>query len=160
MPSPIARKQPTASQDACSGQACAQSQSNAGTDGCSAINGTLGLRPSELQRICLIHLISGVDEDAPEEMTDNAMATLITGYTEWIGEGDPELTIGWDWKMTCDASRVQLVRASDPCSNVAIHGDDGSDLGPTVAARYLASKVDDFNWQDEALQYINIRYQN
>ena len=134
----------------------------AGAEGSStaAATGLLDLSPADLQHICLIHLISGMDEDGPDDLADYAVPTLITGYTEWIGEGDPELTIGWDWKMTFDASRVQLVRVSEPCSNVAIHGDDGSALGPVVTARYLANKVDGFNWQEEALQYINIRYQS
>lgn len=135
---------------------------HAGADSSTAppATGPLCLSSAELERICLIHLISGIDEDGPDGMADSAIATLITGYTEWIGDGDPVVTVGWDWKMTFDASRVRLVRVSEPCSNVALRGADGANLGPVVTAIYLASVVDGFNWQEEALQYINIRYQN
>lgn len=159
MPNSFPDKQSAASPDAAPGLAA--STFAAGAEGSATVAaGLLGLSPSDLHDICLIHLISGVDEDGPDDIADYAVPTLITGYTEWIGEGEPELTIGWDWKMTFESSCVRLVRVSEPSSNVAMHGDDGSDLGPAATAHHLANKVDGFNWQEEALQYINIRYHN
>ena len=115
---------------------------------------------TQLQQICLTHLVSGLDEDAPESPPDSASTTSITGYTEWVGKGGLIITIGWDWGMMPDGNILRLRRLSEPSSNLMLQDAEGCDLGPNKTATLLEAFIDGFNWQAETLQYINIRYSN
>ena len=119
--------------------------------------GYVYLTYSQLQEVNLVHLISGMDEDGPDQL-DEAIATAITGYTEWISEGKVTITVGWDWQMRPDQQGVRLYRVSEPSSNLMLRNADGVDLGHKKTAVLLETFIDEFNWQSEALKYINIRY--
>lgn len=121
--------------------------------------GYIYLTFSQLQDVCLVHLISGMDEDADPGQLDAAVATSITGYTEWISEGKVSITVGWDWQMRPDEKTVRLFRVSAPASNLMLQNASGIDLGPKKTTILLETFIDGINWQTEALKYINIRYQ-
>jgi hypothetical protein len=120
--------------------------------------GYIHLSLSELQESVLVHLISGVDEDAPVNGADDAVAAAITGYTEWVSEGGRVITIGWDWQMLAEDTAVRLRRISLPSSNVMLQSSSEGDLGHVTTARLLEDFVDAINWQPETLEYINVRY--
>ena len=44
----------------------------------------------------LVHLISGVDQEWQLAGCTGAVATAITGYTEWVSVEGPVVTIGWE----------------------------------------------------------------
>jgi hypothetical protein len=113
---------------------------------------------AQLQKIYLTHLVSGVDEDGPESPFDSASATAITGYTEWVSQGGLTVTVGWDWRMVPNGNALRLRRLSEPSSNLMLQDTDGGDLGPVKTAALLETFIDGFNWQDQTLEYINIRY--
>jgi hypothetical protein len=56
----------------------------------------------------LVHLISGIDQECHLAGGAGAVATAITGYTEWVSADAPLVTIGWDWPRAtwcgCNAS--------------------------------------------------------
>jgi hypothetical protein len=120
--------------------------------------GYIYLTFSQLQDVCLIHLISGMDEDGDPDQLDVAVATDITGYTEWITEGVAPISIGWDWQMRPDDNVLQLFRVSAPSSNLMLQNAAGNDLGHQKTALLLETFIDGFNWQSEALKYIHHRY--
>jgi hypothetical protein len=120
--------------------------------------GYLYLTFSQLQDVCLVHLISGMDEDGGPEQRDAAVATSITGYTEWISEGKFTITIGWDWQMRPDEKTIRLFRVSEPASNVMLQNAAGTDLGHKKTTILLETFIDGFNWETETLKYINMRY--
>jgi hypothetical protein len=120
--------------------------------------GYIYLTFSQLQDVCLIHLISGMDEDGDPDQLDVAVATDITGYTEWITEGAAPISIGWDWQMRPEDKVVRLFRVSAPSSNLMLQNAAGNDLGHQKTALLLETFIDGFNWQSEALKYIHHRY--
>ncbi len=120
--------------------------------------GYIRLSLAALQEICLVHLVSGVDEDGPGQAHAGAVPTAIAGYTEWITQGSPVITVGWDWQMLSEQHRVLLKRVSAPSSNVMLQNADHADLGPVNTALLLENYVDGFDWQSKALEFINIRY--
>jgi len=113
---------------------------------------------AQLQAIPLSHLISGMDEDGDIHMTDAAVATAITGYTEWVASGKPAVTIGWDWQMLREGATLRLRRVSDPASNIMLRNAAGIDLGHGKSAALLGVLVDSFDWQTATLGYLNDRY--
>jgi hypothetical protein len=120
--------------------------------------GYIRLSFAELQDVLIVHLISGVDEDVPAQTSDGAIATAITGYTEWISEGGHVITIGWDWQMQLEHEHVQLRRIGAPSSNVMLQTAARGDLGPVKTAILLETFIDGINWQSETLEFINVRY--
>lgn len=122
-------------------------------------NGYVRLTYAQFQALCLEHLISGVDEDGPEDAQHGATPTAITGYTEWISSEQPMLTIGWDWQMLPHDRGVLLRRESEPRSNVMLQTPACEDLGVEKTNVLLETIVDSFDWQTEALAHINHRYQ-
>lgn len=120
--------------------------------------GYIRLTYDQLLQVSLVHLVSGVDEDAPTGPSDGAQSTAISGYTEWLGQGGLVITVGWDWQMLPDNLGFHLKRISAPSSNLMLLDNRGSDLGSQKTAVLLENFIDGFNWQSETLQYINFRY--
>ena len=117
-------------------------------------DGYIRLHYSQLQAVPLAHYLSGLDADGPALPSDAAMATNITGYTEWIGAGQPGVTLGWDWRMDCGSGGVTLTRLNDPNSNIMLIDEAGHDLGPDGSRRQLGLLVDALSWQADAMDYI------
>ncbi len=113
---------------------------------------------SDLADVRLVHLISGLDEGMPAAGGDAASPTVITGYTEWISDTEPVLTIGWDWQMNTHQLPVQLQRIDVPRSNLMIQDSSANDLGQDKAATLLEQYVDSLDWQDTTLAHITARY--
>ena len=64
-----------------------------------APDGYIRLTFEEFRKISLIHLISGLDEDELVSLQEGATITEITGYTEWVSDTIPTISIGWDWAI-------------------------------------------------------------
>ncbi len=122
--------------------------------------GYIRLSYTQLQDIRLVHLVSGVDENGPIGFTDGAVPIAITGYTEWVGEGSPVVSIGWDWQMLADHSQVQLIRVGGASSNIMLQSAGRTDLGHTKTALLLETLIDSLRWQSATLEYVSVRYKN
>ncbi|MES2299297.1 MAG: DUF4902 domain-containing protein [Pseudomonadota bacterium] len=120
--------------------------------------GYVYLTLSELQEICLVHLISGMDEERPAFPFEGAVPTAITGYTEWISDGQRVVTIGWDWQMQCDSDEIKLKRISEPSSNVVLQTPGRENLSAPLTTNLLEDFIDTFSWQSQALAHICNRY--
>jgi hypothetical protein len=110
-------------------------------------DGYIRLSFVEIQAIGLTHLISELDQDAPTLRCDGAMATAITGYTEWISTTKPVITIGWDWQMDAPGKHVQLRRINEPRSNLMLCDADQVDAGPEKTIAALERLIDVLDWQ-------------
>lgn len=121
-------------------------------------DGQIRLSIPELTLVRLVHLISGMDEDIPECIQSGAVASAITGYTEWVSTDVPTITIGWDWQIQTLNNQVSLKRLGEPRSNLILQDNIGVDLGQQNADRILSDWVDAMEWKDEILHYINGRY--
>jgi len=121
-------------------------------------DGYIRLSFGELQSVNLRHLISGLDEDMPTDISAGAVIAMITGFTEWITPKSPAITIGWDWKMHVAHNRVQLQRVGDPRSNIMLQDKDRVDVGPTKTALLLEVWIDTLDWESQVQKYIDINY--
>lgn len=121
-------------------------------------SGYLRMLYTELQNIALVHLVSGLDEDGADCPLGDATPTAITGYTEWVSDGKHVISIGWDWQMQADRSRVQLSRVGCASSNIMLQTASRLDLGPSKTAMLLESLIDTLDWQTATLGFVTGRY--
>lgn len=120
--------------------------------------GTVRLSFEEMQEVTLKHLISGIDEDEPVSGSDGATSTAIGGYTEWISENSPIISLGWDWEMLANEQTIRLRRVSEPRSNVIMMSALRAELGYEKTLTLLETVIDKLAWENETLDYINSRY--
>lgn len=113
-------------------------------------DGRVRLPAAEVRRIRLVHLLSGLDEDGAP-CGEHAIAATITGYTEWISEEAPGVTIGWDLELLVSCGRLTLRRLDAPRSNLLLEPED-------QAERLLAEHVDSFDWQTEAMRHLLLHF--
>jgi len=119
--------------------------------------GYIHLTVDEFCTGALVHLISGVDQECNLVDCIGALATAITGYTEWVSADAPVLTIGWDWQMIAEGHVVQLKRISPPSSNVMLQSDGRRDLGHARTVALLNAYLDGLDWQPATLGHIGAR---
>jgi len=120
--------------------------------------GYIYLTVDELCAETLFHLISGVDQECLLTGAGGATATAITGYTEWVSQGERILTLGWDWEMHAAGDAVRLQRIGPPSSNLMLQSPTRRDLGHARTIALLNDYVDGFNWQQATLGHISARY--
>lgn len=121
-------------------------------------DGYIRLQFMELQAICLSHLVSGLDEESPASTCDGAVPTEIAGYTEWISNTMPTITIGWDWQMLAENKRILLRKVGAPRSNIMLLDSAGMDVGPENTLIRLDALIDALAWPNEVRNQINVRY--
>jgi hypothetical protein len=97
----------------------------------------------------LMHLISCVDaHDGMPAAADASHA--ITGFTEWVSEGIPAITLGWDWQLLPGAGTP--ARVNDARTNLMlIDNISGADQSQYKTTTFLNSYIDRMAWQAAAM---------
>ncbi|MBU2571495.1 MAG: DUF4902 domain-containing protein [Gammaproteobacteria bacterium] len=123
-----------------------------------SIDGYIRLSFAKLQAVSLVHLISGLDENSPAVTPSAAIATEITGYTEWVNTSIPTITIGWDWQMNAAHNHILPRRINEPRSNIMLIDSTGRDIGPMKTMIMLEALIDELDWPIVVRNHIDIRY--
>jgi hypothetical protein len=114
----------------------------------------------EIRSVRWVHLVSGLDEYDGRDgrATPCGAATSISGYTEWLGGPELQLTLGWDWivDLTCECPSWR--RSGTPRTNVLLTDVFGRDCDYHLNLATLGELVDALAWQDEARSAIAMRY--
>ena len=118
-------------------------------------DGYIRLTWSMLLGLDFSHLTSGLDEE-PGQLRDAATTTLISGYTEWISNTWPAVSIGWDWLLDMHDRKVSLRRINDPRSNILLQRDDGRDCPSACSAWQTGRFVDRLDWISLVGRHIGI----
>lgn len=121
-------------------------------------DGYIRLSFRELQTVPLVHLVSGLDDDAPVTGFSGAMPTDIAGYTEWVSLQEPAVTLGWDWQLRCSPAGISLQRTGEPRSNLMLHDASGTDIGYRQTTLQLEVFIAALNWQETVKGHICHRY--
>lgn len=116
------------------------------------------LTPNEMLSAPLVHLVSGVDEQA-RPYGHCGRPTSISGYTEWVSHGSPVITMGWDWCIRPSGRAVMWIRVDAPRSNVMLVDKLQRDVGWTHNLKLLAAFVDALPWTECTRKAIAKRYQ-
>ena len=112
-----------------------------------------------LHTLRLIHLISGLHDDAPVDWRQSCgRSTTITGYTEWVdAEGSPA-TLGWDWEIRSAHGQIRWHRLGLPFTNLLLVGSDQQDLPWQHSLEFLATRVDSLAWAESTRAALRLRY--
>lgn len=100
----------------------------------------------------MVHLMSGLDTERPAYPQREAMATNISGYTEWVSTAKPCITIGWDWRLDFSSPRPVCVRTGVAGSNIMFVDGQKHDLGHYTSLHTLESFIDTLPWQEKVLK--------
>lgn len=121
-------------------------------------DGYVRLMYEGVKRMALEHLISGFDEDMPMDASMGAVVTDITGYTEWMTQTQPAITLGWDWQLNIKDMPMQIVRVSEPRRNIMLLDSSKCDLGFAKTSALLEVFIDSFDWQSAVQKHLHIDY--
>lgn len=123
-----------------------------------SVDGYIRMSFTRLRQLPLVHLISGLDEQEPEQFL-GATSTCITGYTDWVSDTFPTVTVGWDWQMECCCGRIVFNRLNEPRSNILLLDSMGRDIAETKNNAVLETYLDSLPWSDTVERYIRQRYE-
>lgn len=123
-------------------------------------DGYVRLTLPAFRTIPLSHLLSELDADAdlPPSTASGACLASIVGYTEWISQTIPALSVGWDWRLATTAGRVRYEREGEVRSNVMLLDARRRDLGGVATGMLLCVAIDVLDWERAVNNYINNRY--
>lgn len=111
----------------------------------------------EVLSVRFAHLISGLDESR-EGVARCGARTTISGYTEWVGEADPKVTVGWDWIVDFGSGQPHWRRVGPPRTNVLLVDGSAQDYDWNRSLKVLGTVVDALPWQQQASTAIAARY--
>lgn len=120
-------------------------------------DGYIRLSASSIHALAYIHLLSGLDE-GDEYFEEGAVSSEISGYTEWVSQTVPVITLGWDWFLDYRGGAQNLLRLGNPSSNVMVVDCNERDLGYGATMHLLCSLVDSMAWQSAVTDFIRQRY--
>lgn len=110
-------------------------------------DGYVRLTLEQLQAIVLRHLWSGLDPEDSTSLYEGAIQTRITGYTEWVSETVPAITLGWDWQLHGLSSQARYLQVGFLRSNIMLIDGLEQDLGLTQTDLLLEQAIDKIAWQ-------------
>ncbi len=121
-------------------------------------DGYVRLSSLELDAVKLKHLDSGVYADEPEADTTSNRVCKMNGYTEWISETEPAISIGWDWEFDGYDIPPRYKMVGHPFSNVVLLDRYERDLEPDTCMKYLSVLVGQLCWGDQISAHITNKY--
>lgn len=122
-------------------------------------DGYIRLTFDEFRKISVVHLVSGLDDNPPLQLQNGATYTQITGYTEWISETTPAVSIGWDWILqSIPFKDILYRRISEPRCNLMLIDSQRHDFGELKTATLIETVIDEIAWENIVQDYIKNRY--
>lgn len=121
-------------------------------------DGYIRLTDESIFGLAYSHLLSGLDEEVTDFAGEGAVSSEISGYTEWVSQTVPVITLGWDWFLACTNGEPHLLRVGKPSSNVMAIDCKGQNLGYDATLNLLCSLVDTMDWQSVVIRHIKQRY--
>jgi hypothetical protein len=121
-------------------------------------DGSLRLSLGELFSISLHHLRSDLYDTAHHDLSDCGRSLPLTGYTEWVSDLYPSLTVGWDCYFNSYQLEPRWVRAGLPRTNLVLVSEVNLEHRCAHSIRALASVIDSMDWHMEMNSCITNRY--
>jgi len=125
---------------------------------CLSADGYIRLSKIVLESIRLRHLDSGLYDDSPDITAAFDMACELLGYTEWVTDTQPAISIGWDWSIVHMHNPPRYKMVGLPFSNIIIQDSSFKDLESEVCMNYLGVLVNQMDWSQVVDAFITKRY--
>jgi len=127
--------------------------------------GQVQVSVKELLALRLKHWFSATDLEAAGAQAKQRCGsiTTISGYTEWLGDTELPVSIGWDWcigiqlfSRLCEppAQAAHWLREDLPRTNIQVVDEHGCALAWEDNLRVLATWVDAQAWQGDVAKAV------
>jgi len=117
-------------------------------------DGYIRLRLSSLSTISFMHFFSESDDAFLLELQSQTITASSAGFSEWVSDTCPPISLGWGWFIHEDSDRMML--APDGVrSNVMLIDVQGYDLGPHKTVSLFSAWLSGFEWQTAVCTALN-----
>lgn len=102
------------------------------------------------------HFFSESDTDFLLELRAQTIPASVAGFSEWVSDTSPAISIGWGWFVHNESRRI-LLAPDGVRSNTMLVDAAGYDLGPLKTSSLFCLWLEELEWQssvNEALQEI------
>lgn len=107
----------------------------------------------------LSHFLSGLDNEPNRQTVEGGIEASISGYSEWLSDTSPRVTVGWDWRLDLTTGSPRYLREGMPRSNIMlIDSANGQDLGEGTTEASIASRIDLDGLSSDLGKHITSRY--
>lgn len=117
-------------------------------------DGYIRIRLSNLDVLPFVHLFSESDDGFLQELQSQTIPARCAGFSEWISDTTPPISIGWGWFVHSDSERM-LLAPDGVRSNVMLIDTQGYDLGPQKTASLFGAWLSAFEWQPAVSTALN-----
>ena len=117
-------------------------------------DGYIRLRLASLDALSFIHLYSESDSGFLKELPSQTVRVRCAGFSEWVSDSNPTISIGWGWFIHNDSERM-LLAPDGVRSNVMLIDMHGYDLGPQKTASLFGTWLNAFEWQPAVNMALN-----
>lgn len=121
-------------------------------------DGYIRLSKITLESIQLQHLDSGLYDDEFESSGEQNVVCNILGYTEWVTDTDPAISIGWDWTIDYRYQPPRYKLVGLPFSNIILQDSYSRDLESEVCLNYLTVLISQMDWMQHVSGAITNKY--
>ncbi|HYD80169.1 MAG TPA: DUF4902 domain-containing protein [Paucimonas sp.] len=118
-------------------------------------DGYIRLSLRNLSEIPFVHLASDLDTGILEELQMQTVPAQTAGYSEWISNTTPAISLGWSWFVHSDSRRL-LPAPEAVRSNVMLIDARGYDLGPTATSFLFTTWLATHDWEHAVSEAVDI----
>lgn len=105
--------------------------------------GLVYLTKDELLRVSFKQFITAFDDISEGSEPSCVRLTSLEGYSEWLSNAEPRLTLGWDWVLNnIDTLQKHPRRLGHPRTNICLLGTNGDPLDWQVSLSLLGNLID------------------
>jgi len=110
-----------------------------------------------LNTLTFFHLESGVYSSRLHDGQIRSSRTNIDGYTEWLSDSTPQITVGWDW-MLLPYGGYRISKIGSYFSNLQLVGESGEPLNSEASEHILEHFFESLNWTQKLEEFITHKY--
>jgi hypothetical protein len=116
-------------------------------------DGYIRLNLQQLTQVQLHHLHSSLyTEHNPDQACATSM-TDIEGYTEWVSQSQPCISIGWDWQVQYRTGATHYSMVGKPFTNLLLQNNQQQDFSTDESLSIQAIWLNTLNWQEKNFYY-------
>jgi hypothetical protein len=121
-------------------------------------NGYIRLTKKYFQALKLQHLVSALYVTSKKSTIKVDTIDQIEGFTEWVSDTQPAVSLGWDWILDTNQNPPLYRRWGLPYSNIMLTDNLKADLDQVESERLIISAIDQLNWESVVFEFISKTY--
>lgn len=124
----------------------------------SPTDGLISISIQQFKSIRFMHLISNItlNESEFSPYYDNCYSR-INGYTEWISDTKPIISLGWDWTTLIKKKGLVYIMQDHPYCNIQLVDKSHQNLPEIESHKLLKAHIDLLNWENTVSTHIMMK---